>query len=49
MLADLRFDEQQLKDSEKKFKDLVELLPEIVIEFDKDNKITFANTIFLKP
>lgn len=48
MLADLRFDEQQLKDSENKFKDLVELLPEIVIEFDKDKKITFANTIFFE-
>ena len=48
MLADLRFEEQQLKDSEKKFKDLVELLPEIVIEVDKDKKITFANTIFFE-
>lgn len=48
LLADLRFDEQQLKDSEKKFKDLVELLPEIVIEVDKDKKITFANTIFFE-
>jgi len=48
MLADLRFEEQQLKDSENKFKDLVELLPEIVIEVDKDKKITFANTIFFE-
>jgi diguanylate cyclase (GGDEF)-like protein/PAS domain S-box-containing protein len=48
MLADLRFDEQQLRESENKFKDLIELLPEIVIELDKDNKITFANTIFFE-
>ena len=48
MLTDLRFDEQQLRESENKFKDLIELLPEIVIELDKDNKITFANTIFFK-
>jgi diguanylate cyclase (GGDEF)-like protein/PAS domain S-box-containing protein len=48
MLADLRLNEQQLKDGENKFKDLVELLPEIVIELDKDKKITFANTIFFE-
>ncbi|MCL4417584.1 MAG: PAS domain S-box protein, partial [Actinobacteria bacterium] len=48
MLADLRSEEQLLKDSEKKFKDLVELLPEIVIEVDKNKKITFANTIFFE-
>lgn len=45
MLADLQSNEQQLKNSEKKFRDLIEFLPTMIIEIDKNSKATFANTI----
>jgi PAS domain S-box-containing protein len=40
--------EQELRDSEKKFRELVELLPEGVYETDKDGYITFVNGAGLK-
>lgn len=39
--------EQALFDSEKKFRELVELLPEIVFETDKNGNVIFANKVGL--
>ena len=46
MLENLRVNEHEIKKSEKRFKDLVEFLPEIVIEVNKEQKIVFANKSF---
>lgn len=46
MLEDLRVNEHEIKKSEKRFKDLVEFLPEIVIEVNKEQKIVFVNKSF---
>ena len=46
MLRDLRRNQLDIMKSEKRFKDLVELLPEIVIETDTELKIIFANQSF---
>ncbi|MBM3705542.1 MAG: diguanylate cyclase [Actinobacteria bacterium] len=46
MLKDLKVNELDILRSEKRFKDLVELLPEIVIETDTSLKIIFANQPF---
>ncbi|MBM3714085.1 MAG: PAS domain S-box protein, partial [Actinobacteria bacterium] len=49
MLRELKGSELDIKKSEKRFKDLVELLPEIVIETSSvEQKITFANISFFK-
>lgn len=48
MLRELRGSEIDIKKNEKRFKDLVELLPEIVMEVNKDQKITFTNQAFFK-
>ncbi len=39
---------QALLESERKFKELAELLPETIYESDRDGRITFANQIALK-
>jgi len=48
MLRELRGKEIDIKKNEKRFKDLVELLPEIVLEVNKDQRITFANQAFFE-
>jgi PAS domain-containing protein len=48
MLRELRGNEIDVKKNEKRFKDLVELLPEIVLEVNKDQRITFANQAFFE-
>jgi diguanylate cyclase (GGDEF)-like protein/PAS domain S-box-containing protein len=48
MLRELKGNEIDLKKNEKRFKDLVELLPEIVLEINKDQRITFANQAFFE-
>jgi diguanylate cyclase (GGDEF)-like protein/PAS domain S-box-containing protein len=48
MLRDLKINELDILKSEKRFKDLVELLPEIVIETDCKMNISFANQSFFK-
>ena len=48
MLRDLKINELDILKSEKRFKDLVELLPEIVIETDYNMNISFANQSFFK-
>jgi diguanylate cyclase (GGDEF)-like protein/PAS domain S-box-containing protein len=48
MLRELKGSELDIKKSEKRFKDLVELLPEIVIETNTEQKITFANRSFFE-
>ncbi len=46
MLRDLKINELDILKSEKRFRDLVELLPEIVIETDREFRIRFANQSF---
>jgi PAS domain S-box/PAS domain S-box/diguanylate cyclase (GGDEF) domain len=48
MLRDLKINEMDILRSEKRFKDLVQLLPEIVMETDKDNRIIFINKSFFE-
>lgn len=48
MLRDLKINENDILRSEKRFKDLVQLLPEIVIETDKNNRIIFVNQSFFE-
>lgn len=48
MLRELKGNEIDIKKNEKRFKDLVELLPEIVLEVNKDQRITFANQAFFE-
>ncbi|MBE3037109.1 MAG: diguanylate cyclase, partial [Candidatus Atribacteria bacterium] len=48
MLRELKDNEIDIKKNEKRFKDLVELLPEIVLEVNKDQRITFANQAFFE-
>jgi diguanylate cyclase (GGDEF)-like protein/PAS domain S-box-containing protein len=48
MLRELKDNEIDVKKNEKRFKDLVELLPEIVLETNKDQRITFANQAFFE-
>jgi len=48
MLRELKGNEIDIKKNEKRFKDLVELLPEIVLEVNKDQRITFVNQIFFE-
>jgi diguanylate cyclase (GGDEF)-like protein/PAS domain S-box-containing protein len=48
MLRELRVSEIDIRKNEKRFKDLVELLPEIVMEVNKDQKITFTNQAFFR-
>ena len=43
----LKKTEQSLRESEKKFKELAELLPETVYECDVDGKIVYANRVAL--
>jgi len=39
---------RELVESEKRFKELAELLPAVIVETDSNNKITFANHTFYK-
>ncbi len=48
MLRDLKINELDILKSEKRFKDLVQLLPEIVIETDKNNRMIFVNQSFFE-
>ena len=48
MLRELKGNEIDIKKNEKRFKDLIELLPEIVLEVNKDQRITFANQAFFE-
>ena len=48
MLRDLKINELDIIKSEKRFRDLVQLLPEIVIETDREMRIRFANLSFFE-
>lgn len=48
MLRELKGNEIDIKENEKRFKDLVELLPEMVLEINKDQRITFVNQAFFE-
>jgi diguanylate cyclase (GGDEF)-like protein/PAS domain S-box-containing protein len=48
MLRELKINENDILRSEKRFKDLVQLLPEIVIETDKSNRMVFVNQSFFE-
>ncbi len=48
MLRELKINEMDILKSEKRFKDLVQLLPEIVMETDKNDRIIFTNQSFLE-
>ncbi len=47
-ITDRKMFEEKLKKSEKRFKDLAELLPDIVLEIDTQGRIIYANRIALE-